>query len=945
MRTLWKSKAGSNATKVGGLRRRLTLRIASLLSLFLLLVVGSFWTTNSAIETKESDSATIIGAGWQRMLLERYSRQIDQAIAGKARGDGEAATAQRQLAAQTADDFLAAHRTFLHGGELHLSSGTVTRVPPIQDDNIRSALGRVETAWNGLQRIGETGLRSEIPPLQKADLLDRLQAQTQTTATLMEDAARLMLVESGRDLKRLHSLQRGFLAAALILFALVIWSVHKNIAAPMESAFRERERLRQELELILDTVGKGICGIDSDGKVYFANSHAAQVLGRKVSDMKGCALHDLLHGGRCEDQQHGSGPCAFERSRTDSRHFVDQDVFVRADGTTFDVEYSSTPIKRADKIVGRVVVFRDITQRKEVEQRLQTLNRAVEQSPSTVVITDQDGKIEYVNPKFTELTGYAPGDVMGRNPRFLKSGNMNREVYKDLWRTIKAGREWHGELLNRRKNGDLFWESASISPLTNSLGETTHYVAVKEDITERRLSEQRLHNYAQQQQTLGRILSTGLEDRPLNELLDQALEIILSLSWLNNVQRGGIFLADTTGQDLETRAHRNLNHHEDRPCSCDALDQCCCKTPASIARQVFADCQESRYDVRYENAKSLGHYCVPIPGKERTLGVLWIGLPPKHECSESEVQLLESVAQTLAGIIQRKQAERERGNLAKQLAESSRACGMAEVATGVLHNVGNVLNSVNVSASVLTEKLRTSRVEVLARASEVISDHKSDLGAFLCTDKQGEHFPRLLEELTAKLCEERDSQMAELRLLIENIEHIKEIVSMQQTLAPMHATTELVDPIGLIEDALKINDSGLMRHSVKVQRHFPETRPIITERHKVLQILVNLISNAKYALTDSDQVNKTITLTVSADAESVRIQVRDNGVGIPHENQTKIFSYGFTTRNDGHGFGLHSSALAAQELGASLSVHSDGPGTGATFTLRHPITKEVTCTD
>ncbi|MDP6717099.1 MAG: ATP-binding protein, partial [Pirellulaceae bacterium] len=193
------------------------------------------------------------------------------------------------------------------------------------------------------------------------------------------------------------------------------------------------------------------------------------------------------------------------------------------------------------------------------------------------------------------------------------------------------------------------------------------------------------------------------------------------------------------------------------------------------------------------------------------------------------------------------------------------------------------------------------------------------------------------------LSAERDTQLEELRSLIDNIGHIREIVSTQQSFAQTRGTTEPVNLTELMEDALKINDAGLIRHNVNVVREFGEVPPIVTERHQVLQIIVNLISNARYALSDCDQDNRTMTLIVTGGEENVLIEVRDNGVGIAHDNLTNIFSHGFTTREDGHGFGLHSSALSAQEVGGSLSVDSDGVGQGATFTLRIPIEKEALC--
>jgi signal transduction histidine kinase len=146
----------------------------------------------------------------------------------------------------------------------------------------------------------------------------------------------------------------------------------------------------------------------------------------------------------------------------------------------------------------------------------------------------------------------------------------------------------------------------------------------------------------------------------------------------------------------------------------------------------------------------------------------------------------------------------------------------------------------------------------------------------------------------------------------------------------------------LVEDAIAMNFGALDRHGVEVERRFSDAPPARVDRHRVLQILINLIRNAKYALDDSGRTDKLITISIApTDGKSVRIALADNGIGIPPENLTRIFGHGFTTRKDGHGFGLHSGALAAKEMGGSLSVHSDGLGHGATFTLELPVASIV----
>ena len=163
-----------------------------------------------------------------------------------------------------------------------------------------------------------------------------------------------------------------------------------------------------------------------------------------------------------------------------------------------------------------IVSIIDITERKEAEQELRKLSRAVDQSGSTIVITDTSGVIEYVNPKFTEITGYSSEEVIGQNPRMLKSGFTADEEYKELWETIKSGREWHGELLNKKKDGTLYWESVTISPILNDRKEITHYVGVKEDITERKQSEIEIRRHIAELEavyenglSVGRLLEPG----------------------------------------------------------------------------------------------------------------------------------------------------------------------------------------------------------------------------------------------------------------------------------------------------------------------------------------------------------------------------------------------------------------------------------------------------
>jgi len=269
--------------------------------------------------------------------------------------------------------------------------------------------------------------------------------------------------------------------------------------------------------------------------------------------------------------------------------------------------------------------------------------------------------------------------------------------------------------------------------------------------------------------------------------------------------------------------------------------------------------------------------------------------------------------------------------------DASRAAGMAEVATGVLHNVGNVLNSVNVSATLIAEKLISARTANLARAAELLREKNGSLAQFLGDDPKGQLLPGYLVEAADQLSKDQADAVNELDLLKRNIEHIKDIVAMQQSYARVTSVVEVMPLDPLIEDAVRMNAGAFQRHNVLLVREFSKAPPAIADKHKVLQVLVNLLRNAKYAIDEGGMGEKKITVRLHKAAEGMlAIEVTDTGVGILQENLTRIFSHGFTTRPEGHGFGLHSAAIAAKEMGGSLSATSAGLNRGATFTLLIP---------
>lgn len=316
------------------------------------------------------------------------------------------------------------------------------------------------------------------------------------------------------------------------------------------------------------------------------------------------------------------------------------------------------------------------------------------------------------------------------------------------------------------------------------------------------------------------------------------------------------------------------------------------------------------------------------------------GVREMHGIAENRA-MLEHSFQTVEEQVRQRTAQLK--DAQDELVEVARSAGMAEIATSVLHNVGNVLNSVNVSANVLTSRLKQSELASLTKVSEMIRENESQLDAFLCTDERGKLIPGFIVDLAACLGDEQNVMLHELQALSAGVDHIKQIVAAQQSMAKKSNVQSVVDPAKLIETALDLKSSSL--NNIEIVKRTPHLAPVPLDQHKVLQILVNLIGNAAEAVRDNPKGQRRIELSIEpVEADSrpfVRFKVTDNGVGIAPENLARIFSFGFTTKKDGHGFGLHSAVNAAGEMRGSLTAASGGMNQGSTFTLDVPVAEKV----
>ena len=288
----------------------------------------------------------------------------------------------------------------------------------------------------------------------------------------------------------------------------------------------------------------------------------------------------------------------------------------------------------------------------------------------------------------------------------------------------------------------------------------------------------------------------------------------------------------------------------------------------------------------------------------------------------------------------RREAKARLEEAQSSIVNAAHKSGMAEMATGVLHNIGNILNSVNVSVEVVSRIARNSKVSGLSKANAMLSENMGNIGEFLSNDNKGKKLPEYYLKLGEILEDELAEIVEESKSLSEKTTMMKEVISTQQSYATAGSFTEEFQVAPLIDDALKVQEASLHKWGVSVVKSYIEAPDISAQKSKLLQVITNLIKNAKEATIENDENNKEKEIKIEIGLyknKSVYISIYDNGCGIEKDNLSNIFNHGFTTKETGHGFGLHTSANSMTEMGGTLTASSDGHKMGSCFTVSIPI--------
>jgi len=705
-----------------------------------------------------------------------------------------------------------------------------------------------------------------------------------------------------------------------------------------EAALRETQALYYSL---VDQLPAGIFRKDAAGRFVFVNAwfcrlkemDAEQILGKTPLAL---ATFEL---GRFAGQPQLAAKLTRRAVEGESHHqaimHTGQPVEVEeeypdANGPSRYMRVVKSAVFDADgKIVGSQAILFEVTERKQAEEELayeQDLLRALlDNSPDQIYFKDAQSR--FLKTSRSQAKNFGVKDVkalVGRTDFDFFSEEHARPAFEDEQEIIRTGQPLTGKVEKEVwQDGRVTWVLTNKMPLRNRDGDIIGTLGISKDITALKLAEAEL---AYERDLLRTFLDTSPDSIFFKDL--QSRFVTASRSVAEFMRK------------IALRRHRQAHPGEGTdhlPVHLASYDKfhkyLIGKTDADIySAESAAAFNQDEQEIIRTGRPTIGQIEEIIQDDGTKIWHMTTKVPWRNK----DGQIIGTYG-TARDITDLKNAEAKIEAAHRQLLETSRLAGMAEVATNVLHNVGNVLNSVNVSAALVAESTRKSKVTYLGKAVALMNEHVADLGTFITADPKGRQLPGYLSQLAEQLFREQQTTIQELDSLRQHIEHIKDIVAMQQSYAKISGVTEVVNVTDLVEDALRMNAVALARHGVALVREFDLVPPVTVEKHKVLQILVNLIRNAKYACDESGRAEKTLRLQVSKTDAGVRVAVIDNGVGIPPENMTRIFNHGFTTCKNGHGFGLHSGALAAKEMGGTLSVQSDGPGCGAAFTLTLPL--------
>lgn len=649
---------------------------------------------------------------------------------------------------------------------------------------------------------------------------------------------------------------------------------------------------------VLNSIAAPLFVLGRDHRVLFWNRSLERLTGLPAAEMLGTGRHwqafypqerptlaDMVIDNSCNDMQRLYAK--YNRSKYIKDGWSAEGWYDLAGSARYLIFDVAPVINSQGEIIAAVETFEDETAQVRLEDNLRKLLRAVEQSPATIVITDVQGAIEYVNPKFVETTGYSVEEALGNNPRILKSGELSPDAYASLWKSIQSGQEWRGEFHNRRKDGTLYWEYASISPLYDKNGVITNYLAVKEDITERKNVENQLAMAFEQVTEAKREWETTL---------DCLHDIIILADSAHCIRRCNRFFTEISGMDYSRLLGRN------------------CFEMLGESGFTIVSLKGGKGELRHERSLrtyDLDLYEIHHPETGLVTGTVF---------SLNDTTELRSLTNDL------KQALEELEHAQMQIFQQEKLASIGQLAAGVAHEINNPMGFINSNLGTLTKYIDrlTEYIAAAEQAMSAGSDNQEGRQQ-LQELRRRLKIDHVLDDARQLISESQDGA-GRVRRIVQDLKSFSRVDQTECAYINMNEALDTTINIAWNE----------IKYVAGLEREFGEVPEIRCHPQQINQVFLNLLVNSAHAMEEGRQ--GLITVRSWSDGDSMFVSVADNGRGIPEENLTKIFEPFFTTKEvgKGTGLGLSISYDIIRKHGGEITVESR-VGVGTTFTVRLPV--------
>ena len=664
------------------------------------------------------------------------------------------------------------------------------------------------------------------------------------------------------------------------------------------------EEQRRFAESLLENTSTPLFVIDSNHRIIVWNRAVAELTGLPADTMLGTdrqwqAFYPEKRPTLCDLVMDGMTEKLGGHYGTFSRDVVMEGMF-RAEGWLKNLNgrdrylfFDAAPVLKDGERIAVVETLYDITERVQAQESLRLFSLAVEQSASSIVITDTAGCIQYVNRKFCELTGYSSEEAIGQNPRILNSGSGTEELYGELWETVTSGREWHGELHNRRKDGTLFWESALISPISDQAGKLTHFLGIKEDITARKATER--------------------------ELQKKQAELVLKHEQLANLFRQ----VEKGKREWE----QSMDCIDDMVAMVDSggLVRRC-----NRAFRELADCQEKRlFSGRWEDLlRDAGLDLDALAGgsgelfHEKSRRWLTLKTYPYGEAGGEVIMLhdlteIKEVSERLASAYQELKATHS------QLLQQEKMASIGQLAAGVAHEINNPMGFISSNLGTMEKYLERLAGFLAQQSAGVQQAAPEGLKKELADARRRYKVDYVLEDARSLLAESREGA-ERVRTIVQNLKSFSRLDEAQESWVDLNDCLESTIAIAWNE----------IKYKATLTRDFGELPAVKCLAQQLNQVFLNILVNAAHAIEQFGE----IAVRTRCEGEEVVIAIHDTGSGIPAEIMSRIFEPFFTTKEvgKGTGLGLSISYDIIKKHNGSIEVES-APETGTTFTIKLPV--------